>query len=45
MDVFSLFTIEWLNKILHKYFIFYTVNSKTRDKESQIDKVYLIYAF
>ena len=45
MADFSLFTLEWLKNILHKIYIFHTVNSKTRNKESKINKVYLISAF
>ena len=31
--------------MLHKYVIFHPVKSKTRNKESRINKVYLIYNF
>ena len=45
MAGFSLSTFEWSKNILHKYFVFHAVNSKTWNKESQINIVYLIYAF
>ena len=47
MADFTLFTFEWSKNILHlnTYSIFHTLNSKTRNKESRINKVYLIYVF
>ena len=42
---FSLYYFQSSKNILHKYFVFQTVNSKIRNKDSQINQVYLIYAF
>ena len=41
----SLLTLKWSKNIIHKYLVSHTVNSKTRNKESQINKIYFIYAF